>query len=69
MELETQIKELWTAAQTVDPSELAALISANADIAEFNEERGALQMRCKEGSIVASLPLSAERVDALRGTR
>jgi hypothetical protein len=63
--LAIRVEKLWTQMQDASGEELADILASNADIAVYNPDRSAVQMNCKAGNIVASLPLTTEQVAEL----
>ncbi len=56
------IGALWDAIRSADVTGIELLIAANPDALDFNAERAAVQFRCTEGRLVASLPLREDQI-------
>ena len=59
--LTLRVANLWNKIQAADPEKVAQLLIGNRDIAHYNEERSAVQFRCSQGKVIASLPLQVEQ--------
>lgn len=63
--LASSVQDLWSDVQRSDGTQLREILQRHSDVAEYNEERAAVQFRCSAGNIVASLPLTPRQVEAL----
>ena len=61
---ETRLQELRSSVQHTD-APLARLFERYGDAAVYNHTRRAVQVACAEGSIVASMPLTAAQLKLL----
>lgn len=63
--LASSLQELWTDVQSSNGTQLREILQRHSEVAEYNEERAAVQFRCTAGNIVASLPLTPRQVESL----
>ena len=60
-----EIEELWFAVREAQGEHLRELLAKHEEIAYYNDERDAVQVRGCNGTVLASIPLSDEQVALL----
>jgi hypothetical protein len=59
------VGEVWFDVREADGRELREILRRHSDVAFYNEQRDAVQIRGCDGNVMASIPLSAEQVALL----
>jgi hypothetical protein len=59
------VNEIVVAASEEVPSQLADVVREYSDLVSYNGTRGALQVRGCSGEVIAHIPMSAKRFDAI----